>query len=295
MRYSLIVLLMLSFQGLSAQESCMPPKPDMATQDNVLFYDLADFINDADEKRINDELVQFYRTTSNQFVIIVTDDLCGYEPSQYATKLGHESDDEDENDYGWGIGTADKDNGLVILMRPKRNGNSGEIFIATGYGLEGPIPDVYANRVTDNIMIPYFKQNQYAEGLEAGLHVLMDLAVGEYNEQVAMVQGEGEDEKIGLFMMFILVLLGLMAYSYHRRVKSYAEVNSLAYWVAFWMLMNQHGHSGRFEDFNQGSGPFRRMGRGSGGFGGFGGGSSGGGFGGFGGGGFGGGGAGGSW
>jgi uncharacterized protein len=263
----------------------MPAKPDLETQDNVLFYDLASFIDDASEKRLNDKLVGFYRETSNQIAIVVADDLCGYEPAQYATRLGHD----------WGLGREKEDNGVVILLRPKREGQKGEIFIATGYGMEGPIPDVYANRITDNIMIPYFKQNQYPEGLDAGLQVVMDLAVGEYNERVAMVQGEGEGKEIGLFMMFILVLLALMAYSYHRRVQNYAEVNSLAYWVAFWMLMNQHGHSGRFEDFNQGSGPFRRMGRGSGGFGGFGGGSSGGSFGGFGGGGFGGGGAGGSW
>ena len=289
MRYLLTVLLILTSLVFQAQDPCMPPKPDLETQDNVLFYDMASFIDDGAEKRINDKLVKFFRETSNQIAIVVADDLCGYEPAQYATRLGHD----------WGVGREKEDNGVVILMRPKRDGQKGEIFIATGYGMEGPIPDVYANRITDNIMIPYFKQNQYPQGLEAGMQVVMDLAQGEYNEQVAMVQGEGEGEgeMISLFMIFILILLALMAYSYHRRVTNYAEVNKLAYWAAFFMLMNQHGHTGSFDDFNQGSGPFRRMGRGSGGFGGgsFGGSSGGGSFGGFGGGGFGGGGAGGSW
>ncbi len=221
----------------------MPPKPDLETQDNVLFYDMASFIDDGAEKRINDKLVKFFRETSNQIAIVVADDLCGYEPAQYATRLGHD----------WGVGREKEDNGVVILMRPKRDGQKGEIFIATGYGMEGPIPDVYANRITDNIMIPYFKQNQYPQGLEAGMQVVMDLAQGEYNEQVAMVQGEGEGEgeMISLFMIFILILLALMAYSYHRRVTNYAEVNKLAYWAAFFMLMNQHGHTGSFDDFNQ--------------------------------------------
>lgn len=290
MNYLTLVLVLFSTIGSSAQDPCMPKKPDLMTQDYVLFYDIASFIDDGAEKRINDKLVSFYRETSNQIAIVVTDDLCGLEPAQYATKLGHD----------WGLGREKEDNGLVILMRPKRDGQKGEIFIATGYGMEGPIPDIYANRITDNIMIPYFKQNQYPQGLEAGLQVVMDLAQGEYNEQVAMVQGEGQGEVISLFMIFVLIILALMAYSYHRRVTNYAEVNKLAYGTAFFMLMNQHGHSGRFDDFNQGSGPFRRMGRGSGGlgggsFGGFGGGSGGGSFGGFGGGGFGGGGAGGSW
>lgn len=266
--------------GLSAQV-CMPALPDEKTQDDFLVYDFADFLPDGQEKTLNQKLVNFYRETSNQILVVVPDTLCGYEPWEYATRLGH----------SWGLGNAEKDNGIVVMLKPKTQGSKGQIHIATGYGLEGAIPDVYANRISNQVMIPSFKQNKYMQGLNEGTDAIMDLAKGEHNERVAMIKGEMPPEA-GIFVIFVLLLFGLIMYNYHRRVEKYAEVNTLAYWTAFWMLMNQHGHSGRFDDFNRGSGPFRR----TGGFGGSGGGSGGGGgFGGFGGGGFGGGGAGGSW
>jgi len=258
----------------------MPAKPNLQTQDNTLVYDFANFIDDEAETRLNTKLVKFYRESSNQILVVVADDLCGYEAWEYATRLGQD----------WGLGTKDKDNGVVLLLQPKRQGQRGNIFIATGKGLEGAIPDVYANRITDNVMIPLFKQDQYTQGLEEGTDLVIDLAKGEYNDRVAMIQGgssEG-DASIYLFLLVMLAILAISMFSYHSRVVNYADVNKLAYWAAFWLLMNQHGHSGRLDGYG-------RSNR-SGGFGGgFGGGGGVGGFGGFGGGGFGGGGAGGSW
>lgn len=280
-RISVLFIAFMMSLGSFAQV-CLPAKPDLKTQDNVLVYDFAGFLPDGQEQTLNRKLVDFYRQTSNQILVVVPDTLCGLEPWEYATELGHE----------WGVGRADKDNGIVVMLKPKTERSKGQIHIATGYGLEGAIPDVYANRITDQIMIPRFKENRYMQGLEDGTDVIMDLAMGEYNDKVAQVKGDFPKEMPIYFSLMILFVFTIVFYSYHRRVKKYAAVNDLAYWTAFWMLMNQHGHSGRFDDFGRGSGPFRR----TGGFGGgFGGGGSRGGFGGFGGGGFGGGGAGGSW
>ena len=60
------------------------------------------------------------------------------------------------------FGQKEKDNGLVILLQPKTATGKGEIFIATGYGLEGVLPDATLNgAVIDNEMIPRFKQGDY--------------------------------------------------------------------------------------------------------------------------------------
>lgn len=284
MRILIAYIILLSPWSVMAQDRCdIPAKP---IGDNHLVFDFADFIPEGDESRINQDLVDFARSSSNQIVLVIADTLCGLPPWEFATELGH----------SWGVGMGEEDNGLVILMKPKYGAKSkGHIHIATGYGLEGAIPDVYANRITDQVMIPKFKEGDYVGGLESGIAVLKDLAIGEYNQQVeAITKDEGIPSEVWVFLMFILGILVLNIILYHRRVKDYARVNDLTYWAAFTLLMNQHGHTGRFDDFNRGSGPFGRTG-GFGGFGGGGGGFGGGGFGGFGGGGFGGGGAGGSW
>nr|WP_228146216.1 TPM domain-containing protein [Acinetobacter sp. ANC 4648] len=65
----------------------------------------------------------------------------------------------------WQLGSAKQDNGLLIAVAV----NDHRIHIATGYGLEGVIPDIIASRIIQNQITPFFKQGQYAQGLEAGL------------------------------------------------------------------------------------------------------------------------------
>ena len=65
----------------------------------------------------------------------------------------------------WQLGSAKQDNGLLIAIAV----NDRRMQILTGYGLEGVIPDIVASRIIRNQITPYFKQAQYAQGIDAGL------------------------------------------------------------------------------------------------------------------------------
>lgn len=65
----------------------------------------------------------------------------------------------------WKLGTAKHDNGLLIVVAV----NDRRIQILTGYGLEGVLPDIMTHRIIQNQITPYFKQGQYAQGLQSGL------------------------------------------------------------------------------------------------------------------------------
>lgn len=65
----------------------------------------------------------------------------------------------------WQLGSAKQDNGLLMAIAV----NDHRIQILTGYGLEGVIPDIVASRIIRNQITPYFKQAQYAQGIDAGL------------------------------------------------------------------------------------------------------------------------------
>lgn len=65
----------------------------------------------------------------------------------------------------WQLGSAKQDNGLLIAIAV----NDRRMQILTGYGLEGVIPDIIANRIINQQITPYFKQAQYAQGVNAGL------------------------------------------------------------------------------------------------------------------------------
>jgi uncharacterized protein len=261
-----ILLLMLTGFALQAQE--VPPRP----QPPRLVNDLAGLLTREQVDALENKLVAFNDTTSNQIAIVIMKDLGGYEPSDMAYRIGEE----------WGVGQKAFDNGIVVLLVPKQGNQKGDVWIATGYGLEGAIPDAACNRITDREMIPRFRSNDYYGGLEAGTSVLMSLAAKEYSYRDYMKKTSGGGGYL-LPLLFIIIVVVFMI----RRKRNYyaAGSSSLPFWASMLLMsqMNRNRDKGSWGNFSSGSGHFGGFGGSGGGFGGFGGGS------------FGGGGAGGSW
>lgn len=245
-----------------------------------LVNDYADIFTADEENRLERTLVAFDDTTSNQITVVTVDDLEGYDPAEYATRIG----------LDWQVGTADFNNGVVVLVKPKTPDSNGQAFIAVGYGLEGAIPDAYAKRIVEDQMIPHFRENDYFGGTEAACVTLMKLASGEIS-----AEDEPEDEGFAIVMamlmiMFICFVVIVAIFGTKNggnngggRRSQIDAADVIGTILTYGSLLDS-GSRGRS------SGGFGGFGGG-----GFGGGGFGGGFGGFGGGSFGGGGAGGSW
>ncbi len=78
-----------------------------------------------------------------------------------------------------GVGRSSSDNGLVILL------STGErcVQFATGYGVEGVLPDALCKRVQERYMNRYFADDEWDEGMVAGAQALKDILLeGEYDD-----------------------------------------------------------------------------------------------------------------
>lgn len=237
-----------------AEDKCIPQKPSPPRLVNNLSKEFPDFISSDETERLEQKLVAFNDSTSNQIVIVIVDDLCGYDANEFSTRLGQQ----------WGVGQAKFDNGVVIMIKPTGGAGQRDAYIAVGYGLEGVIPDITANQILDNEIIPRFKQGNNYEALDAATDVLMSLAYRDFSYKE--YQKRNKSGPWFPFIIFVIVLIFLVFISFRRRSYTMTSKGRTYY--------------------------------GGGWFGGSGGGSwggGGGGFGGFGGGGFGGGGAGGKW
>lgn len=264
---SFLIIMLLQFfaVALPAQNNdpCYPSQP------NRLVNDFVGILDQNQLQALESKLVQFNKQTSNQISIIITDTLCGTDAAAYTYQIGE----------SWKVGQEEFDNGIVLMVKPTGGSGDRHTFIATGYGLEGAIPDATAKLIVDNELLPNFRQDNYYKGIDAATNVLMELAIGEYNHQQYNEKvNKGPGLVAILPFLFVFLIWFLLVFT---RAKKYANTNGLGFWAAL-MLLNASGrsHGGSFSSFSGGSGGF---GGGGGGFGGFGGGS------------FGGGGAGGSW
>lgn len=260
----LVFSLVLPAQFIWAQDIPDPPSPPR------LVSDFAGILSTTEVERLEAKLVAFDDTTSNQIAVVLIQSLMGYAKEDFADRLAEK----------WGIGHKGKDNGVLILVKPKYGNERGEVRISIGYGLEGAIPDALANRIVDYDMIPYFKNGDYYSGLDKATSTIMSLASGEFTAEQYQKGHEPRVWDILIPIIIIIIVIIILSRNSGRHYSSGSKSTGL--WTALWLasMMSNKGGSGSWGSF-----------RGGGGFGG----GGGGGFGGFGGGSFGGGGAGGSW
>lgn len=125
----------------------------------------------------------------------------------------------------WGVGAKAapgdprRNAGVVVLLVPRREDdpNSGQVFIATGQGVEGYVTDLQAGRIRD-LMIPYFRDRNYGAGLEAGVRELAALiarGMGVTDTLLTRPARVRDGPGVGslaliLVVLFVLILLAVL-------------------------------------------------------------------------------------
>lgn len=250
--FNLLLIIAFNFSVLS--QNCIPKAPNPPR----LVNDYANILSPSQEAFIENSLVNFNDTTSTQIAVVTTTNLCELEASEFAFELGEK----------WKVG-GKHDNGIVVLIKPKIGNAKGHAYIEVGYGLEGAVPDITATRIVNLEMIPFFKKQNYYDGIKQGVIVLMELTAGEYSaEDYANKDGRG-----AFPIVFVLFIIFLLVFKTLTNARRYSNTNNTGLLAAL-MLLNsgRSRHQGHFNNFTSGGGSF-----GGGGFGGFGGGSFGGG------------------
>jgi uncharacterized protein len=252
--FSFFFLFVLS--RLTAQD--IPAKPDPPR----LVNDFAKQLNPTEINALEQKLDAYNDSTSSQIAIVVVPTTGEYPIADYALKLGR----------AWGVGGKGKNNGIVILWASTDR----KIYISTGYGMEGAIPDAIAKRIISQVITPEFKNGMYYRGLDKGVDMIFKYATGEYKADPKEQEEGGGVSPLLIFLVIFIIMIVIIS-------------------------RNKGGGGGGFRNMG-GGGPIfwpytthSSGGSSSGNWGGGFGGGSGGGFGGFGGGSFGGGGAGGDY
>ena len=260
--------------------------------------DLTNTLSAAEREALDAKLAAWEAQTGNQLVVLMLPSTQPEAIAAYSIRVAE----------AWKIGHKGKDNGAVFLIAKNDRKNRIEV----GYGLEGVLTDVTTRRILAETVAPYFRNNQFAQGIDAGVdQIIAVVNKGEPLADSPAVQapqrksgGISFDTILILLFVIVPVIGGILRRIFGRAVGSTVGAGLVggAAWlfagslaiaviaaiVAFIVMLT----------FGLGSGLVGRGGGifipGGGGGGGFGGGSGGGGFSG-GGGGFGGGGASGDW
>ena len=239
-----------------------PPIPARSSPPKLV-NDFANLLSADEQMRLERQLVAYNDSTSTQIAIVTIADLGDYDIFDWAVEIGKK----------WGVGTAQKNNGVVILvgLAPKK-----KVFIATGGGVQGFLPDIICKRIIEQKITPAFKEKRFYDGFNDAFQVIRGAAKGEFvNEDYG--KSGSSDAGFWLFIALLVLFVIIMLIIKNRR-GGFAQYTS---------NRRTYGNNGGGFIFWGGGGGGSDWGGGSS--------DSGGGFGGFGGGDFDGGGAGGDW
>ena len=288
MKKLIIILSLLVCLFAQAKEYTVQEIPMVHLQDRTRYVSNPDgILSPSSVATMDSILYALEQKTGIQTLVVAVTGIEGGDCFDFAHRLGQE----------WGVGQKERNNGLVILLSTDERC----VQFATGYGLEGVLPDAICKRIQSRYMVEHLGKDDWDAGMVAGIR-----AVNGYLDGSMENIGSEEDDDdtallifIGLFFVGIIlfsVIIGLFANQCPKCKKRHAlqrvssrvvsrkhgvvtsEVTYLCKYCGHQHITKEQSSDPNFRGPRSGSGPTIFMG--GGGFGGGGGGFSGGSFGG---------------
>lgn len=190
--FGILSLLTTFFCSLRAEGYKVEEVPMVHLQDRTRYVSNPDGILSDDAVAVIDTtLFALEQKTGIQTVVVAVRQIEGGDCFDFAYQLGEKN----------GVGQKGKDNGLVILLVTEERC----IQFATGYGLEGILPDAICKRIQTRYMNSYLSKGDWDSGMVAGIQAV---------RQVLDKSSSSEEESNGLLpyivgggLFFIIVFL----------------------------------------------------------------------------------------
>lgn len=240
--FFLLSVFIFSICSFAQIDKVIPSRPSS-------FYAIADGTNTLTNEQIealNQKLTQYKDSTTNEIAVVIIPTTGDYGVEEVGLEILRR----------WGVGTKDKNNGIVLLIAK----DDKKIRIEVGYGLEGAVPDIIAKSIIDNDLTPNFRAGNYYRGIDEAIDDIMKAAAGEYKAPAGYNRSGKRGIGFGSIFFILIILFILFSGGGRGRGGGFG-----AGWLIGSMMSGGLGRSG-----GGWSG-------GGGGFGGFGGGSGGGG------------------
>ena len=191
--FRLLFILFIGSPCIGFAQYDIPEKPEFQTS---VYDDDIKLLSASEKSNLEEKLIRYSDTTSTQIVVIIINSTKG----EYINYLGAQWGEK------WGIGDAEKDNGILILLAK----DDRKINISTGKGVEHLLTDAMSKRIIDRDVIPYFKRNDYYGGLNRATDAIFEVMTGEYQGTRENNSTEFPNEVfIFLFIIFIIFIIAI--------------------------------------------------------------------------------------
>lgn len=157
--WSILIVLLLAFTAV-AQDApvAVPPLTSPVT-------DLTQTLSAEQKAALESRLRDFEAQKGSQIAVLIVPTTQPESIEEYSIRVAE----------AWKIGREGPDDGIILLVAK----NDRTVRIEVGTGLEGALPDVIANRLITQVIVPHFREGDFAGGINAALTRIIAVIEGE--------------------------------------------------------------------------------------------------------------------
>jgi uncharacterized protein len=172
--------------------------------------DFAGVVDPASVAHMEAAIAEVRAKTRGEIAVVTLADIGDRSAEEVARRIGRE----------WGVGAKGeagdpaKNLGIVVLLVPLKNHRpgTGQVFISTGRGAEGFLPDARVGRIRD-AMTPILAREEYGAGLARGVDLVAQAFAQQFGVTLtgAPPPAENESERPPVPVSWIvLIVIGLL-------------------------------------------------------------------------------------
>ncbi|WP_218132273.1 YgcG family protein [Nitrosomonas sp. Nm33] len=154
----LMMVILCIFTTLSLAEVVIPPLKTRVT-------DLTHTLSKSEIAQLEQKLADYEIKKGVQVAILIIPTTQPETIEQYSMRVAE----------AWKLGRKGVDDAVLLLVAK----NDRALRIEVGYGLEGVLPDAVVKRIIDEIIVPAFREEDFAGGLRAGIEHILKIIEGE--------------------------------------------------------------------------------------------------------------------
>jgi uncharacterized protein len=157
--------------------------------------DLAGVLSAEEMASLESKLRDLESTDSTQVGVLIIPSLEGQALEDYSIRVAE----------AWKLGQKGRDNGAILLVAMKDR----KVRIEVGYGLETTLTDARSFQITQNEILPHFRQGDFYGGIDAGVTAMAQVVRGVYQGPPRATRTRSERSGMRLdwivLMLFFLV------------------------------------------------------------------------------------------
>jgi uncharacterized protein len=186
--------LALALAWAGAAQAALPPVPKLTGH----VTDQAGMLEPGQRDKLEAVLTDYETKTGSQIAVLLVNSTEPEQIEQYSIRVTD----------AWKLGRKGVDDGVLLMVAKDNPAALRRLRIEAGRGVQGVLTDAQSKRILEDVIAPHFRQNQYYDGLVAGIGAIATLLNQEQFPAAPQAQRQGQTQSSGGGLLMPLLLFG---------------------------------------------------------------------------------------